>query len=128
MCSIGTGNTYELATRAQVVALKEVGFTKKQILEITGVSERQVVLYYSTALSRGYNPARSKVLKDEYFVDASRSGRPLKRTEEVTAAVVAEVYSTRATRSFNLESLARRLRYSSAAYDVSKWSVWRILR
>jgi transposase len=72
------GNVYPLSVRAQVVACRVAGLTNKQIVDMTGVSTRQIQLWYSNALKRGYDPSVSKILKDEYLVDAPRSGRPKK--------------------------------------------------
>jgi transposase len=74
--SSSTGKSYPLSVRAQVVTLRIAGLTNAQIVEMTGVSRRQIQSWYSNALKRGYDPSVSKLLKDEYLVDAPRSGRP----------------------------------------------------
>lgn len=114
---------YDIATRAQVVALKEVGLSKEKITNITGVSRRQIQYLYAHALERGYNPAVSKVLKDEYFVDAPRAGRPKKATKEATLELLANVRKTRATRALTLIGLAR-----IQSQKVSYMTIHRILR
>lgn len=54
-------------------------------------------------MKRGYNPLESKLLKDEYFVDAPRSGRPKKINEESTQAVLEIVRASRTGRSSILQ-------------------------
>jgi transposase len=87
MSSSSTGNVYPLSVRAQVVAFRVAGLTNKQIVEMTGVSLRQIQSWYNNALKRGYDPSVSVLLKDEYLVDAPRSGRPKKAAAEVVEEV-----------------------------------------
>jgi hypothetical protein len=54
---------------------------------MTGVSLRQIQSWYNNALKRGYDPSVSVLLKDEYLVDAPRSGRPKKAAAEVAEEV-----------------------------------------
>jgi transposase len=87
MPSPSTGNVYPLAVRAQVVSFRVAGLTNKHIVETTGVSLRQIQSWYNNALKRGYDPSVSVLLKDEYLVDAPRSGRPKKAAAEVAEEV-----------------------------------------
>jgi len=73
------GNTYDITTRAQAVALKEVGFTNARVSEITGIGIRQIQKYYAAARERGYNPIESKVLKDNILLINLILGSLLKR-------------------------------------------------
>jgi hypothetical protein len=60
-------------------------------------------------------------LKDEYFVDSKRSGRPKAITEEKTTAVLQHVRTNRASRAASLIKLARTV-------NLSYMSIFRILR
>ncbi len=117
------GNTYDITTRAQAVALKEVGFTNARVSEITGIGIRQIQKYYAAARERGYNPIESKVLKDEYFTDQPRSGRPTKATPEAAAELAEQIRKTRHSRTLTLIALAR-----NSTFNVRYMSVWRMLK
>lgn len=69
---------FDLATRAQVVALRSFGASTKQVEEITGVKERAQRKMITRAKERGYQPG-SAVL-DEHVKDAPKAGAPRKRT------------------------------------------------
>jgi transposase len=73
--------TYSLATRAQAVTLRIEGYSYKDIKTITGISEDRVRDLLSEAKRRGYNPAVSKILLDEYLID-KRRGRPPRPPKE----------------------------------------------
>jgi len=119
---------YCIATRAQVITLKEVGQTNKQISETTGVSIRHIRQLYANALNRGYDPAVSKQLKDEYFVEAPRSGRPKKITESLKQEVLQSVRKSRKGRTQTLIELARETGGPRSLKGVGYMSIHRILR
>jgi len=119
---------YCIATRAQVITLKEVGQTNEQISETTGVSIRHIRQLYANALNRGYDPAVSKQLKDEYFVEAPRSGRPKKITESLKQEVLQSVRKSRKGRTQTLIELARETGGPRSLKGVGYMSIHRILR
>ena len=68
-----------LTTRALIVTLKSPvgGKTTAQIHEETGIFVRQINCIYARAIKRGFKPnCQPFILKDEWFEDAFRSGRP----------------------------------------------------
>jgi transposase len=67
---------HDIAVRIQALALAEEGIKVARITEITGLSRRTIFYLKKRARDRGYDPARSRVLKMEYVEDAPRSGRP----------------------------------------------------
>ncbi|KAK0714517.1 hypothetical protein B0H67DRAFT_578355 [Lasiosphaeris hirsuta] len=83
----------DIATRALIVTLKSPvgGKTSAQISEETGLSIRQINRIYARAIKRGFEPNhRPFILKDEWLEDASRSGRPSKKTPENTEKIIAK--------------------------------------
>lgn len=74
--------SYDLTTRAQAITLKLYGASYEKIEEICGIKKRMVQRYLQTAKERGYDPLVDSTLKDEYLIDAPRSGRPRKLTKE----------------------------------------------
>lgn len=64
---------FQLADRAQVVTLKDIGWTNKQITAYTGVSVRSIQQMCATARGRGYDPSVSKTLEDDWLRDKPRS-------------------------------------------------------
>ncbi len=69
---------HSLASRIQALALAEYGVPVHKVSEITTISVRHIYRLRKTARGRGFDPAVSSVLKEEYVKDAPRSGRPKK--------------------------------------------------
>lgn len=55
----------------------------------SGISKKTVLKYMKTARLRGYDPAISTVMKEEYVTDKPRSGRPPIVTQEVEEQILA---------------------------------------
>src|SRR5271165_4771551 len=75
---------FDIATRALVVTLKSplVNMSVPEIANKTGLRPNTIYRIYSRAVKRGFDPdATPFVLKDEWLVDAPRSGRPPKAPE-----------------------------------------------
>ena len=81
--------SHDVGTRVQALALVEYGVPTKLVSELTGISIRSINGLKHTARRRGFDPEKSRVLLIEYVVDAPRSGRPKKITEEKEEEVVA---------------------------------------
>ncbi|RYO45158.1 hypothetical protein AA0116_g13419 [Alternaria tenuissima] len=81
----------DVYTRACVITLKSpsVGKSTSQISELTGINPRTVDRIYSRAIAAGFEPnvLPLKILP-HHVQDSSRSGRPLKQTEEVKEEVI----------------------------------------
>ncbi|KAK2471147.1 hypothetical protein H9L39_17378 [Fusarium oxysporum f. sp. albedinis] len=118
-----------IATRAFVVSLKAPCCGKKtaEVAEITGLSIRQINRIYARAIERGFDPNSTPIIiRNAYLQDAPRSGRPKKHTDEATKEVIAQVGRDRFRREKTCADIAGDL--SSAGYDLSAMSVWRILK
>lgn len=68
--------TTSIATRAQIVALKECGVSNDDISKRTGVCRRQIQYMWAKAVNRGWQPGMK--LEDAHLKDAKRPGRPKK--------------------------------------------------
>lgn len=80
---------FPIATRAQAVTLKNCGYSWENVEKQTGVGRTQLRYIIREAKKRGYDPEKSLALKDEYFHDGYRTGRPLKLSEEQVQALIA---------------------------------------
>lgn len=80
---------FPIATRAQAITLRNCGYSWENIEKQTGVGKGQLRYIVREAKKRGYNPDVSLTLKDEYFHDGFRSGRPTKLSEEQTESLIA---------------------------------------
>ena len=65
----------DVGLRAQIITLREIGWTNDAVADYLHVSPRVVTKWYSIARARGYDPAVSKQLKDEWLKDKPRPGR-----------------------------------------------------
>lgn len=88
--SIVTHVKLGVAARATCALLRASGLPLTEIERITSVKASTVKSIVERAIARGFDPALgpSQVMKDEWFTDAVRSGRPRKRSPELTQAVV----------------------------------------
>lgn len=115
------------ATRALVVSLKAIGKTTPEVTMISGLSTRQVNRIYARAIDRGFDPNRRPIsLRDEYLQDASRSGRPLKRTAEAQESVISKVRQDRYGREKSAANIASEL--SLEGINISRTTVLRVLK
>ena len=82
---------HDIATRAQVVALRAYGVSNQDIEAITGVKRSTISTIFQKALDRGFDPqAERPIIYDKYVNDAPKSGRPNKQDgakEEVLSRV-----------------------------------------
>ena len=86
------GNTYDIATRAQIVTLKTyTSLSNDQISAITGADPRQIQRYAKAAKDRGYQ--KGEILRDSHVanVKSEKVGRPRKNREVNIAAVLDSV-------------------------------------
>jgi transposase len=109
----------DIAGKAQVVLLKETtALTNTQIATRVGCSKKQVLRIVIIAKERGYE--LGTLLKNEYFKDALRSGRPLLVTPQVEEQVIAYIRQLKATRSYNLYQIAKGLRSGLGKESIRK--------
>jgi transposase len=111
----------DISTKAQALSLKLYGATNAEIFEATGIPQSTVSRILSKAKIRGFNPEESKLIKDEYLVDAERSGRP-KKVDKSMKAVISRVKTDRYGREKTCQMIANELG------NLSAMTVWRILR
>jgi hypothetical protein len=118
--------TSEISHRAALVALKATGKSSSEISAITGTPARTVNSIYTRAISRGFNPnARPLELHDSYFIDAVRSGRPSKRTDELRDKILDKVVGPGPVSEKSCVAIAQQL--SAEGTDISHSTVRRIL-
>jgi transposase len=119
-------NRYGVATRAQVLTLKEhTGLKIDEIVAITGVGKSEVSNIVKRAKERGYS--KEQPLQDTFFCDGERSGRPIQATVAAAEGVVATISATRNTRTLTLVEIARRLR-KTHDIGLAPMSIWRLLK
>ncbi len=112
---------YSAATRAQVVTMKQMGASNRDIEAKTGVPARTIRRICHRAADRGFDPTERPILEDHHVKNAPKSGRPKKRTEEKINEVLALVTRDRYAREKTCANLA-------ASAGVSAMTLWRILR
>lgn len=120
----------DLSTQALVVAFKSPsgGKTTSQVVAITGLNKRTVDKIYARACERGFDPnAVPLVIKDEYLIDASRSGRPSKQTDTIVKAIIQKVRHDRYGREKTCTDLAGELS-TELNIDISASTIYRCLK
>ena len=103
------------AKRIQALSLVEHGVPAKDVAAICEMSSSTVHRLKIKARERGYDPSISRVLKEEYVIDAPRSGQPPKVTE-VEKAILDNVRKDRAEREKSSAFLG-------AEYDLSSTTI-----
>src|SRR5436189_1945466 len=96
-----------IATRAQIVTLKALAYTNKEICDKLHLSLTHQALdrIYARALVRGFNPEKPTCL-DHHVKDAPHAGRPTKQTDQAKADVEAKVTRDRYGREKSAEVIA----------------------
>lgn len=113
---------YELATRAQALALKLGGrHSNHEIAHITGISIRNINTIVDRAVDRGLDLSKPVIL-DVHVANGSRPGRPSKQGE-VKDQILAQVQRDRYGREKTCAAIAEDL-----GNQVSAMTVWRVLR
>jgi transposase len=119
----------DISMRALIVTLKSPlgGRSTSNISAITGVAPRTVNNIYARAIERGFDPNYIPiVIKDEFLEDAPKSGRPIKQTDYLKEAISTKVCGDRYGRELSCADIAGFI--STAGFDISAKTVWRILR
>ena len=65
---------YPLAIKIQALALAEANLSEQYIYESTGVDPRTLGMLRRVARDRGYDPVKSRALKEEYVTSLPSSG------------------------------------------------------
>ena len=110
-----------VALRAQAFAILEENISVSHITEVTELSKATIYHIKRITYKRGYDPAVSRVFKDEYFIDAPRSGRPKVTTEKIEEEILTMVCSSHSGREKTSQELG-------FATGISSMSAWRVLR
>ncbi|KAF1981718.1 hypothetical protein K402DRAFT_312670, partial [Aulographum hederae CBS 113979] len=120
----------DIATRALVVALKSpiVGKSTAEVIEKTGLSKSTINTIYARAIERGFDPnILPLVIKNEYLIDAPRSGRPSKQKDpEIQDAITTKVRLDRYGREKSCADIAGEL--SQQGINISAATVYRCLK
>ena len=61
---------YEIATRAQALAIKAMGATLKYIQKITQIKHWLLQYLFRKALNRGWHPTTNPLILNGYIIDA----------------------------------------------------------
>jgi hypothetical protein len=112
---------YQIATRAQALAMKAMGATLQQIQNVTFIKRRTLQYLFTKAANRGWNPVTNPLVLDGHVVDAPRSGRKRVITCELEQEILKKVTRNRYGRE---KSCA----YIAAECGCSTKTVWRVLR
>ena len=73
---------HSMAVRIQALALAEASISAERIHEITGIEPRVLQGIRNLARERGYNPAISMQMKEEYLFDPPDTSRPRGRPKK----------------------------------------------
>lgn len=111
------GKEFDIATRAQALALLEEGVSLPRIIEVSKMSRTSIFRIRQLAYTRGYDPAISRQIKDEYVATATRSGRPCTITAEQKEEVLKLVQEDRAGR----EKTTAQLGLETGMSAMSAW-------
>ena len=84
---------YQLATRAQALAMKAMGTTLDYIENITQIKRRNLQYIFSKARSCGWDPVSRPLLLDGYIVNAPCAGRKIKINYEFKLRIIKKVTS-----------------------------------
>ena len=68
----------------------------EQVMKVTSLSKSTIYRIRQVAKERGYDPIVDSVYKDEYFKEASKSGRPKICDEETQHTILGYVEADRA--------------------------------
>ena len=83
---------HDLATRAQVIALKVIDASNQQIEQQTDVKERTIISIYNWAIQWDFDSkAEQPVICDIHVEDAPRSGHSSKQTDENKDQVLSKI-------------------------------------
>ena len=70
---------FSVAIRIQALALAEASISYDRIREITGIDGKLLDKMRRAARERGYDPAKSMQMKDDYVADLVNKGQPKKQ-------------------------------------------------
>ncbi|KAL6852131.1 hypothetical protein J3F83DRAFT_564428 [Trichoderma novae-zelandiae] len=102
----------DIATRGAILALKAAtDWSSTEISAILGPSVRQINRIYARAVKAGFDPsARPLQIKNAYVADLPKTGRPKKRTEEVSQSITRKVQRDRYGREKSCAAIAGEMR------------------
>lgn len=80
--------------RVQILTLHGVGIRTEEISAMVDVPVRSIQDIVKKAKDRGYNPKESLRVKKEHYEDATRSGRPKKKSTPDSENSVAQSAAT----------------------------------
>jgi len=112
---------YQLATRAQALAMKAMGATLEHIQCITEIKRRTLQYIFKRARSRSWDPSAHPRILDGHVIDAPHTGSKVKITCEFEQRILKKVTSDRFGRE---KSCA----YIAAECGCSAQTVWRVLQ
>jgi hypothetical protein len=69
---------YQLATKAQALAMKALGATLDHIERISEINRRTLHYLFNKSRSRRWDPSSGRFVHDGYILDSPRTGRKVK--------------------------------------------------
>lgn len=106
---------HQTAARVQALTLLLVGYRPEDIQKLTGIPPSTQKDIKKRAFQRGYRPEEDPIIKDEYVIDAPRSGRPKSTTEVTKKAILDSVQKDRAGSEKSAEILVSEAGISHAS-------------
>ena len=117
---------HSIGARIQAVTFLNLGIPHAEITKNTGISKAQLYKIRDKAISRGWNPEISGIVKVSHVEDGARSGRP-KASQELVDFVLQTVTQNSTTRGWSCTRIAFEVSSLSTSL-ISQKTVWRILR
>ena len=84
---------YQLATKAQALAIKAMGAIMEHIQNITQIKRRALYYLIKKALNRGWNPTTNPLIIDGYVIDTLHPGKKTKYMCEFEQRILKKVTS-----------------------------------
>ena len=112
---------YQLATRAQALAIKAMGATLKKIQKITQIKRRSLQYLFKKALNHSWHPTTNPLILNGYIINAPRTGPKVKITRLFKQRILKKVTSNQYGRE---KSCA----YIAAECGCSAQTVWQVLQ
>ena len=82
---------YQLATRAQALAMKAMGATLEHIERITEIKRRTLQYIFKRVHSHSWDPSSHSLVLDGYVLDAPHTGSKVKITREFEQCILKKV-------------------------------------
>ena len=103
------------ATRAQALAIVQLGCPIEEIISTTGFDPSSITRIKKRAKDRGYDPEKDKKIIFVYVGDAAHASKPKRLTPEVEQEVIEAISKNSTTRQFTTRGIANLVRLQKLA-------------